>query len=281
MQTAYSRVLLPYYLSRKISWKALFLNHEDYYRRHAVTTFFCRSAMELDVHNRTVKLSKGYQIQYDQLLIATGSSPIKPHIENISSPVIFHLWTQADAVSIEKQFCAGKKLVVLGSGFISLMAAEAAVNRGLEVTIVELMPRIMPRVLDESSAALMSNHISAHGVVIKAGAQARRVNIETDDSITLLLQDHSFLTADIVIVGTGVKPNIDFVRNSPVKVDKGILVDNRMRTNVAGIYAAGDVPQGPNVFGDKHVTAPPWFTAVEQGKIAGANISEIDCKYEG
>jgi NADPH-dependent 2,4-dienoyl-CoA reductase/sulfur reductase-like enzyme len=54
-----------------------------------------------------------------------------------------------------------------------------------------------------------------------------------------------------------------------------------MRTNVAGIYAAGDVPQGPNVFGDKHVTAPPWFTAVEQGKIAGANISEIDCKYEG
>ena len=278
---AYSRVLLPYYLSRRIGWKGLFPYIENIYRRNGVETHFENPVVGLDVKSCFVKLAKGEKIHYDRLLIATGSNPVKPPIENIDAPGIYHLWTLQDAVDIEKRFCAGKKLIVLGSGFISLMAADAAARRGLNVVVVELASRIMPRVLDEKSAMLLHKCMETSGVEVKVGARVEKVEIGEEGVLVLSLKDSSPLTADLVIVGTGVKPNLDVVHDTPISVERGILVNAGMETNIPGIYAAGDVAQGPTVFGEKHEVTPLWFTAVEQGKIAGANMAGQDFAYEG
>ena len=278
---AYSRVLLPYYLSGRIAWKGLFPYSRNIYRRHGVETYFENPVVGLDEKSGFIKLEKGEKIHYDRLLIATGSHPVKPPIENIDAPGIYHLWTLQDVADIEKRFCAGKKLVVLGSGFISLMAADAAARRGLDVVVVELASRIMPRVLDEKSASLLHSCMEASGVEVKVGALVEKVEIEEAGTLLLSLQDRASLTADLVIVGTGVKPNLDLVHDTALSAERGILVGAGMETNIAGIYAAGDVAQGPTVFGEKHEVTPLWFTAVEQGKVAGANMAGQDFVYEG
>ena len=278
---AYSRVLLPYYLSRKIGWRGLFPYIENIYRRSGVETHFENPVVGLDVKSRFVKLAKGEKIHYDKLLIATGSNPVKPPIENIDCPGVYHLWTLQDVVDIEKRFCAGKKLIVLGSGFISLMAADAAARRGLNVVVIELVSRIMPRVLDEKSAALLHKRMESRGVEVKVDTRVEKVEIGEKGVLVLSLQNSAPLIADLVIVGTGVKPDLGVVDNTPVLAERGILVNAAMETNIPGIYAAGDVAQGPTVFGEKHEVTPLWVTAVEQGKIAGANMAGQDFVYEG
>jgi len=278
---AYSRVLLPYYLRGKISFENLYINSQDYYEKLRVNTVFGKAVIRLDDQEKALTLCDGSKIAFDRLLIATGARPVKPPIKNLSGSGIYHMWTLEDAKNIAPYFLPGKRLLVLGSGFVSLQAAWSAINQGLEVTIYELAPRIMPQVLDEKAAEILQNKIIEHGVNLKVGTFTEKVERNKDGSIAVFTRDQEVIDVDIIIVGTGVCPNTDFLKESRIMLDRGIPVNERMETNVPDIYAAGDVVLGPTAFGECHINHALWPTAVEQGKIAGANMAGQNLRYQG
>jgi nitrite reductase (NADH) large subunit len=280
-ETAYSRVLLPYFLRRKIPYENLFIRRPEDYQRLGVKTEFGAGVSRLDSESRRLTLEDGRSIDFDKLLIASGSRPFLPPIEGLAGTNVHHLWTLHDTEQLDTLFEPGQRALVLGSGFIALQAAWAAQQRGLNVTVYELLPRIMPTVLDEPAADLLQRSVEEHGVEVRVGIQTEHVIRSKTGVLTVHAKNRRPLEVDLIIVGAGVRPNIEFLADSPVQTDRGILIDQYMRTNVPGIYAAGDVARGPTSFGETHQTHALWPTAVEHGAMAGENLAGRRIPYQG
>ena len=278
---AYSRVLLPYYLREKINYDGLFFRGEEFYDKYNVDTIFNAEVTGLNEAEKSLVMSNGEKVFFDKLLIATGSSPMMPPIENLPGSNVYNLWDLNDALAIQKHFKHSTRVFILGSGFISIMAAWAAFNQGLKVTVAELLPRMMPQVLDEKGSEILQNKLEEHDVSIYLNSETKKIERKSDSSIDVYLDDATPFNVDLVIVGTGVKPNTEFLKNTNLNIGKGIIVNNRMETNIRGIYAAGDVAQGPSVYGGAEVITPLWSTATEQGTVAGANIAGQNRLYQG
>jgi nitrite reductase (NADH) large subunit len=276
----YSRVLLPYYLSGKLSQDKMVIRDPDYYSTMQ-TTIIQNDVVEICEKKKEILLADQQTIAYDRLLIATGSSAVKPPIEGLNHPQIFHMWTLDDVHQIEPLFKAGKRALFLGSGFVSLKAASVATSQGLDVTIYELMPRIMPQMVDDPGAELIEQKMIDSGAKLHVNTATTKVEKKPDGTLVVSAEGKEPLEVDFIIVGTGVRPNISFLVDSKVKVDRGILVNQKMETSVEGIYAAGDVAQGPTTFEEQHQIHALWPTAVEMGKIAGANMSGKSLDYSG
>lgn len=278
---AYSRVLLPYYLRRKIPYENLFIRQLEDYAKLDVKTEFGAKVRQVDTGSRTLRLDDGRTIGFDRLLIATGSRPFLPPIEGLAGPNVYHLWTLDDTEQLDPFLQTGRRALVIGSGFVALQAAWAAQQRGLKVTVYELLPRIMPTVLDERAAALLHQKVEEHGVEVQVGIQTDAVERRGNGVLGVQAKGRPTLEVDLIIVGAGVRPNTEFLDGSPVQTDRGIPVDGHMETNVPGIYAAGDVARGPTAFGETHQTHALWPTAVEHGRIAGANLAGQSILYQG
>ncbi len=276
----YSKVLLPYYLRGKVPYKNLFIRDKDYYARQDAKCVTGK-VVELLPEQQAVLLENGTRLSYDKLLIATGSSPVKPPIPGLSGKGIYHLWTVADVCNLAPYFKQGKRVVVLGSGFVSVQGAWAAVFKGLNVSVIELMPRVLPRVLDDHAAALLAGRMKKSGVDLRVDTLCQKVERTNDGEFVLHFKDGDSLTSDFIIVGTGVRPNIDFAAGTGIRIDAGIVVDKQMQTTLPGIYAAGDVAQVPSTFGGDPVVHALWPTAVETGSIAGTCMAQGKSCYRG
>jgi nitrite reductase (NADH) large subunit len=279
--TAYSRVLLPYYLRRKIPYENLFIRQPEDYEKLGVQTELGAPVSRVETGSRRLTLADERSIEYDKLLIATGSRPFLPPIEGLAGSKVLHLWTLRDTEQLDSLFEPGKRALVLGSGFIALQAAWAARQRNLQVTVYELLPRIMPTVLDETASGLLLNKVEEHGVEVCVGVQTERVDRSKPGVLIVHAKNQPPLEVDLIIVGAGVRPNIEFLADSPVQTERGIPVDSYMQTNVPDIYAAGDVARGPTSFGETHQTHALWPTAVEHGTIAGENLAGHRIPYRG
>jgi nitrite reductase (NADH) large subunit len=139
----------------------------------------------------------------------------------------------------------------------------------------------MPTALDETAAELLRRRIKEHGVEVRLDTTTEAVQRSSDGSLEILANGKPPIDVDIVIVGAGVRPNVGFLAETPVEIDRGILVDERMETNIPGIYAAGDVARGPTAFGKPHETHALWPTAVEHGRVAGTNLTGRTLRYRG
>ncbi len=276
----YSKVLLPYYLLGKIPYANLFTRDKDYYARLNARCITGK-VVKLLPEQQAVLLESGTLLPYDKLLIATGSSPVKPPIPGLSGKGIYHLWTLADVENLAPYYNKGKHVVVLGSGFVSLQGAWAALSRGLDVSVIELMDRIMPRVLDDHAADLLAARMIKSGVDLRVNTFTREIERTGDGKLVLHFEDENSLTSDFIIVGTGVRPNVEFTAGTGIRIDAGIIVDKQMETTLPGIYAAGDVAQVPSASGGDPVVHALWPTAIETGGIAGTCMALAKSHYGG
>jgi NAD(P)H-nitrite reductase large subunit len=276
----YSRVLLPYFLRGKLQHDDMYIRDEKYFD-NMNAEYIEKEVVKIDEVSKEVILDDNSKVSYDKLLIATGSSAAKPPIPGLEKEGVYHMWTKEDAENLEPFFKEGKKVLVLGSGFVSLQAAWAAITKGLEVKVIELADRIMPSVLDSKGAQMLMDKIIEFGVDLRLNAMTKKIEKLENGGHRVFVEGQEPFDVDFVIVGTGVRPNVGFLEGTEVKIDRGILVDKGMRTNVDGIYAVGDVAQGPTTFGEANVIHALWPTAMEMGKIAGANMSGKDFEYEG
>jgi NADPH-dependent 2,4-dienoyl-CoA reductase/sulfur reductase-like enzyme len=293
---AYSRVLLPYYLRGSLAREKLFIRDQDSYESLGAETRFGHTVTCVDDRRKTLTLENGDELSWDRLLVACGARPVLPRVGDLRGPGVHTVWTLADADRLRPELLPGRRAVFIGSGFVALQAAWAACSRGLRVTVLEALPRVLPKVLDEPASALLEDRMRAHGVDVRCAVGIERVErrqagggpaASPDGAsplrVVLSCEDPN-LDADLVVVAAGVRPELSFLEGTSVAVaagGAGILVDERMRTSVPEIYAAGDAALGPDVFGEAHATHALWPTAVEQGRVAGANLAGRERVYPG
>jgi NAD(P)H-nitrite reductase large subunit len=234
----------------------------------------------VDPANRSLTLADGSSMSYDRLLVATGSHTTRPPIPGMDLPGVENCWTLQDARHIAERARPGSKVVLLGAGFIGCIVLEALVARKVQLTVVELEDRMLPRMMDPTGAELLKSWCERQGVRTLTNTRVTAVE-SAGEALRLSLDGGPSLDADLVVCATGVRPNLDLVAGSGVATDVGILVDHHLETTVPGIYAAGDVAQGP-VFGSSkqevHAIQP---TASEHGQIAGHNMAGHQTRYHG
>jgi NAD(P)H-nitrite reductase large subunit len=282
-EPAHSRMALPYWLSGDIPREQTHTADVDYFKRHNVQTRFGVRVDKIDASQRAVTLSDGSELSFDRLLLATGSSPTKPPIPGADLPGVQPLWSLAhtesllDAVGpIERP-----RVAMIGAGFIGFIVLNAMFKRGWRLSVVEREAHVLPRMLDETAAGYVQNWLATRQVGVYTGNTVQSISETDDGAKQLQLQNGETLEVDLVIVATGIQPNLDLLAGTGIETDQGILVDPQMQTSVAGIYAAGDVAQGRVLWSDSPAIHAIQPTAVDHGRVAGANMAGQEVNYPG
>jgi len=206
----YSRVLLPYLLQGRIEHKDIYYRSPRLYDQLNIQTFLGHSVVEVDAIHKRLHLDSGERIPFDKLLIASGSSPVKPPIPGSNGSDIGHLWTIGDAIRIEKEFREKKRLLIIGGGFISLMLAWVAHERGIEVTIIELMPHVMPQTLDQKAAEILETEIQKTGTRLLTGTVVERIEMRPEGTYRICPAIQPSFPVDMVIVAAGARSTVCF-----------------------------------------------------------------------
>ncbi len=278
---AYSRTITPYFIMGGVKQEEdLFLRTKDYYKDFGVKTLFGEEALGIDMRFREVLLDSGKKEPFDLLLIATGSSPIKPKMQGAKPEGIGVLRSLADAKYLKEMKPKVKKVLFLGGGLVSLQTLQAMFTRSGQYTLVVKSDQIFSQTMDRDGAEMIENHLKKMGVQIIKGKEVVRLK-GVKGSRVAILDDGQEIEADFIFAGKGVRPNIDFLRGSGIKSRNGIFVNDRMETNVEGVYAAGDVALAADFFSKENVSYGLWPSAVEQGEIAGKNMAGQKEIYPG
>lgn len=279
MYHTYARPLISYFLSGNVSAENMKYRPQDFYKKNHVNVLFGTKVTKIDTVNKEVVLSGGGTLAYDNLLIATGSTSTELSIPGITKQNVFQFYTFADSVTLREYIQPGMKGVVLGAGLTALKAAEALVTMGVDTTLV-VRSRILRNFLDQGAAAILQKHLLKSGLKLVIGSEPVEIK-GAACAETVVLANGSTLPCNFVISAVGILPNTALVAESEVQVDHGILVDEGMRTSVAGVYAAGDVAQGSDLlWGCKRVISllPVAFA---QGEAAGRNMAGGKAFYVG
>jgi NADPH-dependent 2,4-dienoyl-CoA reductase/sulfur reductase-like enzyme len=244
--------------------------------KHGVAVKLDSRCTAIDRAGKQVVTTKG-ALPYDALVIATGSQMRELPLLPMGMSRVHYLRTEAHARAIKEALSACKHLVVIGAGLIGLEAAASAAELGIEVTVIEYAPRIMARACDAETGALILAEHQHHSVEFELSRQVTQVTPQLDGSIALETDDGELHVADLVLVGTGVKPNDALAATAGLAVQDGIVVDAQCRTSDPNIFAAGDVtrfatPQGP-------VRLENWKHAQDHGAVAGRNAAGANDSY--
>ncbi len=278
----YSRMAIPYVLVDKIDERGTYLRKtEAYYQDERIELIQDRVARVLpDKHS--VALQRQGDLVYDNLLIATGSHPVSPPIPGIDSQGVYPCWTLADARNIIALAQPGAKVVLMGAGFIGCIILEALAERGVDLTVVEMENRMVPRMMNERSGNLIKQWCERKGVTVYTSTKVESIETApSDHKLRVGLDGGSVLNADLVISATGVKPNIDFLDGSGIDTDVGVQVDEYLQTSAQDIYAAGDVAQGKDFSTGGYSIQAIQPTAAEHGRIAASNMTGLKSMHRG
>lgn len=272
---AYSRPLLPLLLDPAADPRRLEYRSMDFYKAHGVEVRLGLAAERVDPEGRVVLTPEG-PVRFEKLLLACGGKPLRPAgIEGLNARGVFTFtdWDEAMAVRAWIQTERVRRAVVLGGGLIGIKAAEALHDRGLDVLIVELADRILPAVLDARASQLAAEAARRAGVELRCGTTVEKIEAPAGRVASVRLRQGEVVPCELVVAALGVTPNIDPVKGSAVRTDRGILVDDRGETTVPGIFAAGDVTQGRDALTGNSRPLPIFANAFWQGTAAGTAMA--------
>ncbi|MGH7323205.1 MAG: NAD(P)/FAD-dependent oxidoreductase [Candidatus Rokuibacteriota bacterium] len=276
----YSRMVLPYYLDRSIAESHVFTATAAVLAEWGVKTQLGRRAAKLDTVAHVCTLDDGTALEYDDCLIATGSSAVKAPVPGADLPGVHSFWTLDQCRALIADTKPGSHVVMVGAGFIAFTILNSILALGATLTIVEIAPRILPRMIDATGAQLVEGWLRQHGVTIRTDAKLTAIE-EAKGRKRLRFAKGGDLVCDVVIMATGIRTNLDWLKNSGIRINQGILVDDHLRSTVANVYAAGDVAEGPERVSGSAVVHAIEPTAQEHGRVAGVNMAGKDVRYRG
>lgn len=277
----YSRPLISYWLAGKVTEEKMAYRTEKFYEANNVTALLGKKASKVDFAGKKVILDNGQEVSYDKLLLATGGKPIIPPVEGLNKKDVYSFLKFDDVKSIKDAVDAGaKKAVIIGAGLIGLKAAEALNKCGVEVNVVELADRILPAILDEQAAPMVQDYLEHYGIKFYLGNTVSRVQ-GTDTVTGVELKDGTKIPADMLVVGIGVQPNTDLVKDTDIALNRGILINEKMETSAKDVYAAGDVSEGYDLVYETKRVLPLLPNAYMQGEVAGRNMAGEAAEYAG
>jgi nitrite reductase (NADH) large subunit len=280
----YSRPLIAAHVAGAMDEIAMRFRPGDFYASNRIEAILGRRVTALDTSARTCTLDDGRVLSFDKLLIAAGSVSRFPNIPGKDLPGVFDFWTLDDSKMIAARIKVAnvQQAVVIGAGLVGVQAAFGLREAGLDVTMVEMLDYVLPRVLDRQAAQVVRRAMESSGLRIITGSAVSAIQGTPSDGVKgVTLSDGQTLECGLVIRAAGVAPNVKLVEGTPIAWERGILVNEFFETTIPGIYAAGDVAQTHDVsLGGKFVNAN-WPNAGEQGRVAGLNMAGRATPYRG
>jgi NAD(P)H-nitrite reductase large subunit len=280
----YSRPMISEYVSREATLDTMKYRGDQFWTKNNVQALTGRTATKIDFTKKWVELDGGDKMDYEKLLIATGGKPFVPRMEGEEKDGVFTFTELSSAKGIDAKLEQSKSAVVIGGGLIGVSASEALVKRGIKVTLVELKENILNLILDKTASEIAEKVLTETGVTVITGQSVQRIlgRKEKEASVGgVMMTDGTEIPCDLVVVAIGVIPRIELVKETPVKVNRGIVVDRSMRTNIPDVYACGDVAEAHDFLIDGNRLLPLWPLAHLGGRVAGYNMAGKKVEYEG
>lgn len=269
----YSRPLISYWLEGKVADDKIYYREPDFYEKNNVKVIFSVRAEKIE--NGCVVLDNGEKVQYDKLLVATGSKPFVPpmkDIDKVEDKFTFMTWDSAKA--IREKVTAGTKVLIIGAGLIGLKCAEALHHLNADITVVDLADRILPSILDVRAGEIMQKHIEDKGTKFILGT-----SVEQFSKNSAKLTNGETVDFDILVIAVGVRPNTELVSDAGGKVEKGIITDLHQQTTIDNVYATGDCTVSHDCSSNTDRILALLPNAFMQGEVAGKNMAGEETLY--
>lgn len=292
-EVPYARMVLPYYLSSQILESNVYTISPDRLQGLSVTCRFGGRATGLSREDRRLLLDDGSSLEYDALVVATGSSATRPPVPGIDGAHVYDHWTLADTQAIRPYLRPGARVAVVGGGFIGFTILNPLLQTGVELTVIEREAHVLPRMINGEAAAVVESWLREHGANVRTGVALQSIEdiappqdspVEPQHTPVrkrLTLGDGQSVEADCVIVATGIRPNTDWLRESGLLQNGVIPVDDHCRTADPSIYAAGDVAEITDAVTGQRTVMAIETAAMEQGRVIGANLAGRERTYRG
>ncbi|MEK7208747.1 MAG: FAD-dependent oxidoreductase [Patescibacteria group bacterium] len=269
----YSRVMLskPNFFLGKIPFDQVYLKGDDWYRENRINFLGGQTASGLDGVNKVISLATGQKLPYEKLLIATGVRARTLNVPGADKSGVHCLRTLEDGKKIMADLKTGKTAIIVGGGFISFEMADLLKLAGLETTIILREAYFWEPILDEASGLMIENTLIKNGVkIIKKTELAKITGGESIDGV--ILKNGTVISGDLLICGIGVISSADWVKQSGLATNEGILANEYLETNFPDVWTAGDVAEYKDLLLEENVQMGNWVNAREQGRIAGLNM---------
>jgi len=289
----YSRMAIPYLLIGNVKETGTYLRKSLTHYNDLRIDQVPGRAMAVDTTARTVTLDNGTKLGFDKLLIATGSHPVRPPIPGMDSPGVHPCWTLEDARAIMELARPGARVLQMGAGFIGCIIMEALAARGVELSVVEMGDRMVPRMMGPTAGGMIRDWCEKKGVKVFTGTKVEAIERAGSEAgglvgklasamglgspaeaagLRVKLSGGQVVEADLVISATGVRPAIGFLKDSGIACLVGVLTDEHLQTNVSGIYAAGDCAEAFDKVSNKTIVSAIQPNAAEQARVAALNM---------
>jgi NADPH-dependent 2,4-dienoyl-CoA reductase/sulfur reductase-like enzyme len=288
-EPSYSRMAIPYLLIGNVDERGTYLRKSPTHFADLKIDVMQAKVTGVNAAAKTVALDNGQSLGFDTLLLATGSHPVSPPIPGIKSEGVHTCWTLEDARKIAALATQGARVLQLGAGFIGCIIMEALAARGVQLSVVEMGDRMVPRMMGPTAGGMIRDWCEAKGVQVFTGTKVESISrpepgigerilgiLGASDSapkpLQVKLSNGKTVEADLVISAAGVRPAIGYLEKSGVTCLLGVLTDEHLQTNVPGIYAAGDCAEAFDKVSGKMIVSAIQPNAAEQARIAGINM---------
>lgn len=284
IHAAYNPMLTTYFIGGKIPLEQCFPFGFgfEFYKTHGVHLHLGSPVVALDAENQTIQTAGGETYGYEKCLVATGASPFVPPIPGADIRGVHTLRTIEDALRLKKALSQGiRKALVVGASMVGIKLVELFLTAGIEVCFADMADHIFPVSTDPHCAGIIEGHLARYGVKLRLGEAIRAIE-KTDDGVKAYFSDNAEAEeADLAVLCIGVKPNFQFLDQTQVKTEAGIIVDEHMKASAPNLYAAGDVAQGMNLLTGKKEVVALWANAQYQGRTAGRNMAGLGDVFPG
>lgn len=272
----YSRPLISYLLYGKTDEQRMKYRPDGYYEKMGVKTMLGRTVKAIDPAAKKVILEDGEAVKYDKLLVATGSRPFIPPMEGLDSVENKHTFLSLDdAKALEADLRPDSRVLIVGAGLIGLKCAEGIQNRVGSITVVDLAPRILPSILDETGSRMVQRHIESKGILFLLND-----SVEKFSRNKALLKSGKTLDFDVLVIAVGVRPNVELLKEAGAVVERGVVTDLHCRTSLKDIFAAGDCAQSHDITTGTDRVLALLPNAYMQGECAGITMAGGEKAYD-
>ena len=265
----YCRPLISYYLEGKTNLEKMAYRNPNFYEEMNCEVLYGRKAVKIDNTTKQITLDDKTIIPYNKLCIATGSSPFVPPFAGLETVEHkYSFMTLDNMLELESAISTDSKVLIVGAGLIGLKCAEGLKDRVLSITVCDLADRVLSSILDSDCASMMQKHLESNGIQFMLGDSA-----VSFDQNTALMKSGKIVNFDILVLAVGVRANTSLLSEISGKVNRGILINNKMEASIPDIYAAGDCTEGDDIsYNGKRVLAI-LPNAYMQGNCAGINMA--------
>jgi NAD(P)H-nitrite reductase large subunit len=280
-ESIYSRPMLAHLVAGELSEDEILFRPPHFFQELKGRLITGQKAVSVDTNRMVVTTDSGLEIGAEKILLATGSRPRKLDIDGIESGGVCAFNSLEDARRIVASLDRVERAVVVGAGLIGMRAAYALESNGIEVTLVEMLDKVMPSIMDRVGSGILVNAMREKGTGVLLNRTVDSIHVKGGKITGVGVEGGDTIPCQLLLVTVGVKPNVEMALDSGIVINRGIIVDQYLETNRTGIYAAGDVVEITDKVAGHYAINANWPNAFIQGRIAGVNMAGNPLAYDG